>query len=140
MFNININSAAKYLGAGFINPSFKTDEEEYIELDVSDKKPLYQDINSNKNFKSNSDKKTIPAGVSFPNFGAARSQDSKEDSRNTFNEDRLETASGKKLNSNWADENSSSIITRKKLQEAVIWSEIIREPLCKRRKRRGYGD
>lgn len=29
--------------------------------------------------------------------------------------------------------------TKKNLQEAIIWSEIIGEPVCKRRKRRQYG-
>lgn len=30
--------------------------------------------------------------------------------------------------------------TKDKLQEAIIWSEIVGKPLCKRRKRRSYGN
>lgn len=31
-------------------------------------------------------------------------------------------------------------ITQKNFQEAIIWSELLGKPMCKRRKRRYYGD
>lgn len=37
------------------------------------------------------------------------------------------------------DKNSSFNLSSEKLQEAIIWSEIIGKPVCKRRKRNYYG-
>jgi hypothetical protein len=44
------------------------------------------------------------------------------------------------VNKNQSTHISNLSFTRDKLQEAIIWSEIVREPLCKRRKRRSYGN
>lgn len=133
MYNININSAAKYLGVGFLKSSVKTEGEPYGESDIGKKKSWYTGKNSNKNSNENSGKRTGPSLVSSKISG--KDAQNTEDSIDSLNQDIFEEDMGKKVNMG-LDGFQTITVSRKKLQDAVIWSEIIGEPLCKRRKRR----
>lgn len=63
------------------------------------------------------------------------SNKNKEHSIGNYNE-KEETDSNVKFSSVNTPETSNMNISSKQLQEAIIWSEILGKPLCKRRKRR----
>lgn len=134
MYNININSAAKYLGVGFLKSGVKTDGEPYGESDIDKKKSWYSGKNFNKNSNENTGKRTAPSLASSKISGKDGSQNT-EGSIDSLNQDLFEVDIGKKVNLG-LDGFQTITVSRKKLQDAVIWSEIIGEPLCKRRKRR----
>ncbi len=122
MYNLNLTSVMK-AGTKFVQannnfnmnqyfkPNMNTDENQYTEPDT----------NSNKKQNSTSDQNRKPnAGY---NEG--------------INEEEMIEVTISKKQKNYRDEKTLGIpITQSRLQEAVVWSEILGKPLCKRGKRR----
>jgi hypothetical protein len=161
MFDININSAAKYLGTGYINSGLTTDGKPYgskkiietadnankrsnnvagirsnaaalsslkSELDVSQTQVIQDTRDTNKYSIPGTDNYYIPY-----NYKDSIPDNLKEQIPNTDDSPDKDMKSG---NKSLTGEVKGLALTKIKLREAVIWSEIIGEPLCKRRKRR----
>ena len=50
------------------------------------------------------------------------------------------TAAVPKYQRECKEKSEKSFLDRPNLQEAILWSEILGKPVCRRRKRRSYGD